>query len=324
MILILNCGSQSIKWKIFDANLKLKKEGKKEVYAKRDFKKILVKELESIDFNISLAGHRVVHGGEYFKDPLLVTGSVLKKLQSFNKLAPLHNPYNILGIKVASKIFPKTKHIAVFDTGFYKHLPDVSRIYPVPGNFQRFGFHGISHEYAAKEAAKKIKRPFDALKIISCHLGGGASITAVKNGRAIDTSMGFTPMDGLMMMTRSGAVDPGIVISLGKGAGRILNYESGVKAVCNESEMLKVLKRKDRKARLALDMFAYRIKKYIGAYYAVLGGCDLLVFTGAVGAGLAKTRNLILKDLDILDKSKVVIIRPNEELSIAKKVINLQ
>lgn len=306
MILVLNCGSQTIKYKVFDEYLKLIKEG-------RGFK-----ELKNINLDIKLVGHRVVHGGDEFREPTVINKQVLKKLQGFNKLAPLHNPYNILGIKTALRIFPKARHVAVFDTGFYKDLPDVARIYPVPGNYKRFGFHGISHEYAAREAGGKL---FNKLKIISCHLGGGASIVAIKNGRAIDTSMGFTPMEGLMMMTRSGDVDPGIVIALGNKANRILNYESGIKGICGESEMLKVLKRKDKKAELALDIFTYRIKKYIGAYYAILGGCDLLVFTGAIGAGLSKTREMILKDLNILNKTKIIVVKPNEELAIAKKII---
>jgi len=325
MILALNCGSQSIKWKVFDNNLKLKGQNKKKVLKKGAFERILKKELKNLDFDIDLIGHRVVHGGEKFRKPAEITAKVVKDLKKYNKLAPLHNPYNLLGIKTAKKVFPRAKQTAVFDTEFYGSLPEVSRTYALPENlrkkYKKLGFHGISHEYAGREAARKIKKPFNKLKIISCHLGGGSSITAVKNGKAIDTSMGYTPMEGLIMMTRAGDIDPGVVVKLGRKAGKILNYESGMKGLAQEDDMLKILKRKDKKAKLALDIFVYRIKKYIGAYCAILGGCDLLVFTGVIGAGLAKTRRLILKDLKILKKTKVIIIKPNEELAIVKKML---
>jgi len=306
MILVLNCGSQSIKWKIFDQKLRLKKKGK----ARGSLKK----ELKKIKEDITLVGHRVVHGGEEFKKPTRINKEVLKKLQKYNKLAPLHNPYNLLGIKIALKKFPKASHFAVFDTEFYKDLPKVSSNYALPENlrkkYRRFGFHGISHEYAMKKVKGK--------KIISCHLGGGCSITAIKNGKAIDTSMGFTPMEGLIMMTRSGDIDPGIVLDLGKKAKRVLNYESGMKGLTGTDEMLKILKKKNT---LALEMFVYRIKKYIGAYYAILGGCDVLVFTGMIGAGDPRIRKLVCKDLNILKKTKIVSIKPDEELAIAQKII---
>ena len=236
------------------------------------------------------------------------------------------------------KIFPKTPQFAVFDTGFYDQLPEKAYIYALPEKlrkkygFRRFGFHGISHEYAAKEGAKKINQPFKKLKIISCHLGGGASITAIKGGRAIETSMGFTPMEGLLMMTRIGDIDPGIILQLCqtfsmKKVDEILNYESGVKGICGFSDMKQVLKKAnkgDKKAKLALGLFVYHIQKYIGAYFAILGGCDLIVFTGAIGSGSKKIRTMILKNLTILKKSKKIFIKTNEELMIAKKVKNYE
>ena len=306
MILILNCGSQSIKWKLFDKNLKVKKQGQPKSFdgLKRD--------LKQINQEIGLVGHRFVHGGEKFRKPAEINKPTLKALKKLGSHAPLHNPHNVLGIKIASQVFPKVKQIVVFDTGFYKDLSDKASIYPVPGNFRRFGFHGISHEYVSNKHPKK--------KIISVHLGGGASITATKNGKPIDTSMGYTPMEGLMMMTRSGDIDPGIVIKLGRKAKNILNKESGIKAICGEVDMRDVLKRKDKKAKLALDMYVYRIQKYIGAYYAILGGCDLLIFTGAIGYGSAKIRKMITKDLKILNKTRVLAIEPNEELAIAQKI----
>jgi len=339
-VLILNCGSQSIKWKLFDKSLKLQIERKKEVFNSKNYQRVLVEELKNInkrEIEIEKVGHRVVHGGEKFREPILITKKILKELKKFNKLAPLHNPFNILGIKTAQKVFLKAKQIAVFDTGFFKDLPERSYVYPLPEKlrkkygFRRFGFHGISHEYVAQEAAKKIKKPFKKLKIITCHLGGGSSITAIKNGKAIDTSMGYTPMEGLVMMTRSGDIDPGIVIEIAKNlslkkAEEILNFESGIKGISGNSDMLEVLnklKKGDKKAKLSLEIFVYRIKKYVAAFFAILGGCDLLVFTGAIGWGSAKIRNMICKDLTILKNSKILTIKTDEEFAIAQKIKKL-
>jgi len=342
MILILNCGSQSIKWKVFNNDLKLVKQGKQEIYNKKDFNTDLVKELEKIKSffkDIKTIGHRVVHGGTKFRKPLKVNKSNLRELEKNNKLAPLHNPFNILGIKSAQKTFPSASQIAVFDTEFYTDLPEKAYIYPLPEKlikkyqFRRFGFHGISHEYVAQAGAEEIKKQFNELKIITCHLGGGSSVTAIKNGKTIDTSMGFTPMQGLMMMTRSGDIDPGIVLELAKifspqKAGEILNSDSGLKAIAGTGDMLEILKKDkigNKKAKLALEMFVYRIQKYIGAYVTILGGCDLLVFTGTIGFGSGKIRNKIIKDLSILkkEKTKILAIKPNEELAIAKKIKKL-
>lgn len=338
MILVLNCGSQSIKWKLFGDNLKLKKEGSFKVLNNKDYQKILTGELTKLkeyQGEIKILGHRVVHGNKEFIRPTKITAENLKKLEEFNKLAPLHNPFNILGIKVAQKIFPKAKQIAVFDTEFYANLPVRAVIYPLPEKlrekygFRRFGFHGISHEHAAKEGAKTIGKQFKKLKIIACHLGGGASITAIKNGRAVDTSMGFSPMEGVVMMTRSGSIDPEIILELARNlpvekVSNILNYESGLKGICGEEDMLTILKKikkRDKMAKLALEVFTYQIKKYISAYYGVLGGCDLLVFTGAIGWGSSKIRNQICKALPIIKNTKVIPIKPDEELAIAKKII---
>lgn len=309
MILVLNCGSQSIKWKVFTRSLRLKKEGR----ARN--KKALKKELKKIKEEIDLVGHRVVHGGDDFLKPTKITKSVLKRLKKCNELAPLHNPHNLSGIKVAQRVFPKAKHVAVFDTEFFSKLPFVSKNYALPESlrkkYKRYGFHGISHEYASKKYKGKV---------ICCHLGGGCSISAIKDGKPIDTSMGFTPMEGLIMMTRSGDIDPGVVLDLGKKAKKILNYESGMKGLTKEEEMLEILK-KSKKNKEALEMFVYRIKKYIGAYYAILGGCDTLVFTGMIGAGDSRTRRMVCKDLKILKKTKIVSVQPNEELAIAEKII---
>ncbi|MDD2731710.1 MAG: acetate kinase [Candidatus Pacebacteria bacterium] len=333
MILILNCGSQSIKWKLFDKGLKLKRQKKREVFNSKDYRKVLIAELEGLKeaSKIEKIGHRVVHGGERFRKKTRIDSRVLKEIRKLNSLAPLHNPFNLLGIETAKRIFPKVPQIAVFDTEIYSDLPDYASTYPLPeniaGKYRRFGFHGISHYYAMRKGAQMINRPYNKLKIITCHLGGGASITAFRNGKAIDTSMGFTPMEGLMMMTRCGDIDPGITIELAKRfsvkrCDRILNFESGFKGLTGIDSMIKVLKkRKDKKVRLALDIFIYRIKKYISAYFGILKGCDLLVFTGTIGFKSKIIRNMILKDLDILKNTKIKAIETDEELAIAEKIL---
>jgi len=338
MILVLNCGSQSIKWKLFENNLKLKEEGKRDVFNSQNYRKILRKEFEKISNygkKIKITGHRVVHGGNKFRRPTLINRRNLKELEKFNKFAPLHNPFNILGIKISQKIFPNSKQIAVFDTDFYLNLPEKASDYTLPKyiikkfGFQRLGFHGVSHEFVAKEAARKVKKPFEKLKIITCHLGGGSSITAIKNGKAIDTSMGFTPMEGVVMMTRPGDIDAGIVLELTKNfsskkTDEILNLESGLKSISGSKGMLEILrkvKKGNKRAKFALKIFIYKIKKYIGAYFTILGGCDLLVFTGTIGWGSLKIRKMICKDLIILKNTKILAIETNEELAIAKKIV---
>ncbi len=332
MILILNCGSQSIKYKIFNSKFRILKEKAIVIKHRRDYHKNLIKilnELRGFDGLIKVVGHRVVHGGQKFRDPTPITPPVLKELRRYDKLAPLHNPFNLLGIEVALKIFPGTKQVAVFDTGFYKDLPEEALIYPLPESirkkygFVRFGFHGISHKYAAGAARGK--------RIISCHLGGGSSITAIKNGKAVDTSMGFTPLEGVAMMSRCGDLDPGIVLELARTlspekAAEILNHESGLKGICGLTDMKEILKKADggdKRAVLALKIFVYRIRKYIGAYCAILGGCDTLVFTGAIGAGSKKLRKMVCRGLAVLNKPnkvKILTVKPNEELAIAQEL----
>jgi len=336
MILVLNCGSQSIKWKVFDSKLKTIKQNKLEVLNSGDYSKLLEEELSKLkNFEILKIGHRVVHGGKQFRKPTQITEPVLAELKKISHFASLHNPYNIMGIETCRKIFGDTKNFAVFDTDFFKDLPPHAFTYALPENivkdfgFRKYGFHGISHEYVAKEAAKKLKKSFEKLKIITCHLGGGASIAAIKNGKAVDTSMGFTPMQGLVMMTRPGDMDPGVVLEIVKKYGPdkaedILNKESGIKGICGEGEFLNVLKQMaegSERSRRAFDVFVYSIKKYIGAYFAILGGCDALVFTGAIGAGVPKTRDEICRNKDILKKTKVLAIETDEELAIANKIL---
>jgi acetate kinase len=323
MILVLNCGSQSIKWKVYDKKLKILQQGSKDVLNSAEFENVLTTELSKITEQIDLIGHRVVHGGPNFVKPLKITPDALQELKKISHFAPLHNPYNLAGIKVCQKMFKEAQQIAVFDTEFFATMPQVAYTYALPQNleFRKYGFQGTSHQYVAS-FAKKFK------KVITVHLGGGASVTAIKNGKAIDTSMGFTPLEGLVMMTRSGNVDAGIVLQLVKqfgveGAEKMLNKESGIKGICGQGDMLKVLdmvKKGDRQAKLAFDLFVYSVQKYIGSYFAILGGCDVLIFTGSIGAGNPKTRNAILK-LDILKKTKILAIKTDEELAIAQKIL---
>lgn len=349
MILVLNCGSQSIKWKVFDLprqsqkatagdKLKAAKEGGREVLSSENFRNILEEELNKIDKNeINLIGHRVVHGKNIFREPIEITNENLAELERLKYLAPLHNPFNVLGIRVCQKIFGGVKNIAVFDTEFFKDLPQIAFAYALPENivkefgYRKYGFHGISHEYVARKAAEKIKKSFEKLKIITCHLGGGSSITAIKNGKAIDASMGFSPLSGAVMMTRPGDVDDEIIFQMvekfgAEKAKEILNSESGLKGICGEKNMLVILdmiKRGDKKAQLALDVFVYSIQKYIGSYFAILGGCDILVFTGTIGSESEKIRNMVCKDLKILNKTKILAIKTDEELAIAQKIKNI-
>ncbi len=327
MILVLNCGSQSIKWKIFKDDLKEFRKG--EVSNIKDYNKSLREELKKVSsLDIKRVGHRVVHGGDKYRDPVKASKKVLKELKEYNSLAPLHNPFNIMGVEAASEFFPGKPQILVFDTGIYKDLPFRSLTYALPEkarkkyNIKRYGFHGISHEYAAKKASD---RNFKKIKVISCHLGGGSSVTAFKKGKVVDTSMGFTPLEGVVMMTRPGSIDPGIILKLMedfslKEAEEILNFKSGIKALCGEDKMLKVLdniKKGDGKSKRALDVFVYSIQKQIGAYRAVLEGCDLLVFTGTIGFGSLKIRKMISK---VFKNIKISAVEPDEELAIAEKI----
>jgi len=341
MILVLNCGSQSIKWKLFQIKQKQLQErdsGEVKIKNSRQYKKVLEQKLKQIKEkypDIAAIGHRVVHGGEGLRAPIKITDKTLKKIKKYSKLAPLHNPYNVLGIGTAKKFF-KVNQVAVFDTGFYKDLSPLSYTYALAGKiakkfaFRRYGFHGISHQYVAEKAAEELKKPLSKLNLITCHLGGGSSITAIKKGKAIETSMGFTPLEGLAMMTRCGDIDPGIIIELSKRYSwqkleQILNHQSGLKGICGCSDMLTILnrvERGDKKAKLALEIFCYRIQKYIGAYYAILKTIDALIFTGAIGFGSKKIRTIIAKDLSILKKVKILAIKTDEELAIAKHLIN--
>lgn len=346
-VLAVNSGSQTLKYKLYksearEKSLELVKKGK---IVDIGFSKVknhqeaiveVMKEIEEFKKDLLVVCHRFVNGGLEFVNPVVVDEKVAKKLEEYNGKAPLHNPYNLEGIKAVLKIMPEVMNIAVFDTCFYKNLPEVAWRYAIgrevadKGNYRRMGFHGISHHYALIKAAKKLGKKEEELNLISIHLGGGSSITAVREGEAVDTSMGFTPMEGLVMMTRSGDIDPGVIIDLADKGMSIeeiddfLNEGSGLYGLCGRQGMLEVLDNlEDKRTRKAFEIYVYRIKKYIGAYWAILGGCDGLVFTGTVGAGRPETRRAVLLGMDFLKKVPVLVIKTNEERLIAEEGLKL-
>jgi acetate kinase len=251
-------------------------------------------------------GHRVVHGGEVFREPALITQEVIETIERLIPLAPLHNPANLQGIHVALQHAPDVPQVAVFDTAFHQSIPVHAFRYAIPQelyeahHIRRYGFHGSSHYYVVKQAAAMLNRELETLHLISLHLGNGASAAAVRDGRSIDTSMGMTPLEGLIMGTRSGDIDPAIVFYLKRKTGlsrdeveSILNRKSGLKGICGVNDMRKIgelAAKGDAPARLAIEMYCYRIKKYIGAYYAILGRLDAVIFTGGIGENAAFIR----------------------------------
>jgi len=350
MILIFNIGSASLRWGLFDEKLN-KLSGENLEYP--DFSKLkeltqeILKETDEKKRPPKagfIIGHRVVHGGIEFRELTEITNKVLTKLEALSELAPLHNPPGLEVIKTCRKELPDVPNIACFDTSFFANLPDYAKYYALPLGLAekykilRYGFHGISHEYVASEAAKKLEKPLKELQLITCHLGAGASICAIEDGKPIDTSMGFTPLEGLMMATRSGNIDPAIILFLEKkGMGpkeieETLNKKSGLLGVSGVSgdirDILKVIKdenlkeqTKKTRAGLALQMYAYQIKKYIGAYAVALGGLDALVFTGAVAEGSELVQGMITHGLsEVLGNFKVLTIPANEEFAIAQKI----
>ncbi|HUT22059.1 MAG TPA: acetate/propionate family kinase [Candidatus Bipolaricaulota bacterium] len=351
LILIINAGSSSVKFKLFDQNLKKLHAGIVEQISGQSFcdfdgHKTIVKiknhheaitavflflTSKKIDLSsMKKVGHRYVHGGEKFYKPLLVNSKNIKELEKLNDLAPLHNPHNLAGIKAVIKLLPQAKNYACFDTAFFHDLPDRTKYYPLPMkltekmNIRRYGFHGLSHQFVAENSSKRLNKKLSRLNLITCHLGSGCSISAIQNGKPIDTSMGFTPLEGLMMATRSGDIDPAIVFHLNKkgyklpAIEKMLNFESGFYGVSGFKDMREILASEKKPAKLALDMFVYRIKKYIGAYAAVLGKVDAIAFTAGIGERSGQIRKLIISGLPI--KAKVLVVPANEELMMAKLI----
>lgn len=265
---------------------------------------------------VDAIGHRVVHGGERFRAPARIDAEVVSAIRALVPLAPLHNPANLLGIELCLELFPTVPQVAVFDTAFHQTMPAHAYHYALPQalyaehHVRRYGFHGSSHAYVARRAAQHLARPLDALNLVTLHLGNGASAAAIQHGRCVDTSMGMTPLEGLVMGTRCGDLDPALVFYIGRATGmdhaaveELLNKESGLKGLCGANDMREVLARMDAgdaPARLAFDVYCYRIRKYIGAYAAVLGRVDAIVFTAGVGENAAAVRARACAGLEAL------------------------
>jgi acetate kinase len=389
IILVINCGSSSLKYQLINTenaevmakglaerigingSLLTHQVGDKKTKIEQDMKdhkdaiKMVLDALIDKDHGIiksmseiNAVGHRVVHGGEVFSDSVLINDNVLKTLMDCIELAPLHNPANIDGIKACQEIMNCTPMVAVFDTAFHQTMPENAYLYAIPYEYylkykiRRYGFHGTSHKYVSVRAAKMLNRPIEDLKIITCHLGNGSSITAVKGGKSIDTSMGFTPLEGLPMGTRSGDIDPSIIPYLMQKENlsteeviNILNKKSGVYGISGISSDFRDLeeaveKENNERAKFALDVFEYRVKKIIGSYVAAMGGVDAIVFTAGVGENGINIRKSILNGLEFLgfnideeknkirgkeiiistddSKIKIMVIPTNEEYMIAK------
>lgn len=394
-VLVINCGSSSLKYQVLDmtneellckglverigmdgsviTHEKVGAEGKFKLEAPMDNHKDAIGHVldaitdaghgvvASMD-EIGAVGHRVVHAGEKFASSVLITDEVKAALTECIDLAPLHNPPNLLGIDACAALMPDTKMVAVFDTAFHQTMPAESYIYAIPYEYyekygiRRYGFHGTSHRYVSERAAEILEKKYDELKIITCHLGNGASIAAIKGGKSIDTSMGFTPLEGLVMGTRSGDLDPAIVSfleekeGLPQGGGiNILNKKSGVLGISGVSsdfrDLMEAAEGGNKRAKLALDVFVHRVKHYIGAYVAELNGVDAIVFTAGLGENSKEIRELICADLDYLgiqiDAAKnavrgketvispdgaavnVLLIPTNEELTIARDTFEI-
>jgi acetate kinase len=343
-ILVLNSGSSSIKYELFRINdwsvitngmvenigdnsarlvARMMVDGKEmkkekllpEADHNQGFASIakVLEDNDNTDDALIGIGHRVVHGGELFSEPTLITPEVMAAIRSLIPLAPLHNPVNLLGIEAGRARYPRVPQVAVFDTAFHQTMPDHASRYPLPGSLysryhiRRYGFHGTSHRYVCDRAAKFLGINPQALNLISLHLGGGASGCAVSGGRSVDTSMGFTPLEGLVMGSRCGDIDPAIIFYLQREATMssnevesLLNHESGLLGLCGSSDMREITARAeigDKQAILALAIYAYRVKKYIGGYLAILGRCDALIFTGGIGENASQVREMICQGL---------------------------
>ena len=317
--------------------------------------------VKSLD-EIGAVGHRVVHGGEKFAKSVVVTPEVKAAIAECNDLAPLHNPANLIGIEACESLMPGTPQVVVFDTAFHQTMPEKAYMYGLPYEYyekykvRRYGFHGTSHSFVSKRVAEIVGKPYNATKSIVCHLGNGASVSAVLNGESVDTSMGLTPLEGLVMGTRSGDIDPAIMEFIAKkenldiaGIMNVLNKKSGVEGVSGVSSDFRDLeaaaKAGNKRAELAIDVFAYRVAKYVGAYTAAMNGVDNIVFTAGIGENCALVRTKVCSYLGYLgitideeangkrgeeivistpdSKVKVLVVPTNEELAIARETVAL-
>lgn len=391
-VLIINSGSSSIKFTLYDMEHELPLvSGKLERLGESDcfvtFNKHVNGEMEKTSQPLSVKdhtaglkqiieylertgplpnmqslhaiGHRVVHGGEAFQTPALISENVIHSIQEMIPLAPLHNPINLDGIMVTHQLCPQVPQVAVFDTAFFRTLLPHTYRYAIPDELytkhqiRRYGFHGTSHQYVAARAASELSQPLESLRLITLHLGNGASAAAIRNGKCIDTSMGMTPLEGLIMGTRCGDIDPAVHFYLARNLDMstdnietLLNHNSGMKGLCGHTDMREIHRLANAgndQARLAIEMYCYRISKYIGAYYIALGGLDALVFTAGIGENDSLVRQLVCDRLAPLDifididlnqsvtqetfineknsKVKILVIPTNEELEIARQTM---
>jgi len=351
IILVLNCGSSSIKYQLYsmakdqedvvavgiverigftDAVISHKPTGKtkyKEILPVTDhtmginliMKTLVDKEhgiLKSAD-EIAAVGHRVVQGGEKYKESVLITKEVIKDIEACIELAPLHNPANLKGIISIDSLLPGIPQIAVFDTSFHQSLPPHAYMYAIPREYyekygiRKYGYHGTSHKYVYRKTSQILGKDTRKMKVVSCHLGNGASVTAIEHGKSMDTSMGFTPVDGLIMGTRTGDIDPGVLLFLAdkehlslKGISNLINKRSGMMGISEISSDMRDLElayyEGNERASLALTMYAYRVKKFIGAYAAIMNGLDCVIFTGGIGENDFNIRRMILQNMEYL------------------------
>ena len=393
-VLVINCGSSSLKFQLInsdseqvlakglcerigiDGSLTYQPEGGEKV--KSD--KAMPTHTEAIQFvidaltdadtgvvkslsEISAVGHRVVHGGEKFASSVVITDEVKAAIEECNDLAPLHNPANLIGINACQELMPGTPMVAVFDTAFHQTMPEKAYMYGLPYEYydkykvRRYGFHGTSHSFVSKRAAELAGKPYDQVKTIVCHLGNGASICAVENGKSVDTSMGLTPLEGLVMGTRSGDIDPAILEFISKKEGldiaglmNMLNKKSGVFGLSNNlssdfRDLEDGANSGNNEARVALEVFGYRVAKYVGSYVAAMNGVDVIAFTAGIGENSGIVRSSVTKYLGYLgitidedankkrgeeitistpdSKVKVMVIPTNEELAIARETVAL-
>lgn len=393
-VLVINCGSSSLKYQLIDmanetalakglaerigienSRIKHEVENKDKVTIEQDMPnhKVALKlvldalvdknhgAINSLD-EISAIGHRVVHGGEKFSGSVVIDEEVMKTLNECADLAPLHNPPNIMGIEAIKELMPTIPMVGVFDTAFHQTMPKSAYIYPLPYELyekyaiRRYGFHGTSHKYVSERAARLLGKNIEDLKLITCHLGNGASIAAVKNGKSVDTSMGFTPLEGLAMGTRCGDIDPAIVTFLMEkenlditGANNLMNKKSGVLGISGVSSDFRDIEQAaaegNERAQLALDKYNSRVKKYIGAYAAIMGGVDAVIFTAGLGENSPETRLAVCENMEFLGievdeaknkvrgkevdvskdgaRTRVLVIPTNEELMIARDTVAL-
>jgi len=342
-ILVLNAGSSSLKYRLYRSNPMTELAGGviEQIREGGHYTAILEveKALEAAGIaslaELDAIGHRVVHGGERFSESVRIDAEVIAAIRELIPLAPLHNPANLEGIEIAGIRAPAVPQVAVFDTAFHQTLPAYAYRYALPEEsytrmgVRRYGFHGTSHHYVAKEAAATLGMQLADSNLITLHLGNGASVCAIRGGRSVDTSMGFTPLEGLVMGSRSGDVDPAILFYLSREYGytldaldSMLNKESGLLGLCGENDMRLIhekIAEGDPRATLAHEIFCYRIVKYIGAYAAVLGRVDAVVFTGGIGENDAITRQAVTEQLSL--DTRYLVIPTNEELEIAVQTV---